>query len=95
MCPNLEKIVRSIIVMIQRECAQLILLISDEASRSQHDQSSGSNLSAVYMLVGSISSLIGNFSHLEGVLDSADGYCCVYLLMENQDLAPRLHCCFS
>ena len=46
-------------------------LVGGEISRSQHHQPSGSNWSGVYMLVGSISSLIISFSHLEGASESA------------------------
>ena len=41
-------------------------LFGGEINRSKHHQHSGSNWSSVYMLMGSIPSLIINFSRLEG-----------------------------
>ena len=46
-------------------------LVGGEVSSSLHHQPSGSNWSEVYLLLGSITSIIINFSHLEGILVSA------------------------
>ena len=56
MCPNLERTVRSFIIMVQTGHDQLvdILLIGSEVRGSQHHQPSGSNQSGVYVLMGSI-----------------------------------------
>ena len=64
-----------------------------EVSGSRHHQPSGSKRSGVYMLVGSI-----QFTSPPGrdfsICKTAQRYCYVYPLRENQDPAPRLHYCF-
>ena len=86
---------RSFMVMVQRGHDQLkdmLQWVGGEVSKSQH-QPSDSNWSGIHMLVGSIPTLIINFSHFS-ICKIAQRYCCVSL-MGNQDLAPRLHYCFS
>ena len=68
---------RSFMVMVQRECDQLILLIGDETSRSQHDQTSGFNFSGSTCFVGRMPSLIINFFFLEEVSISVCLCACV------------------
>ena len=60
-------------VMVQRGHDQLkdmLQWVGGEVSKSQH-QPSDSNWSGIHMLVGSILTLIINFSHLEGISVSA------------------------
>ena len=71
-CHNLERVVRSFIVMVQRGRHQLLdWLVGGEVSGSQYHQPSGSNSSGVYVLVDSIPSLTISFFHLVVVLVSA------------------------
>ena len=60
LCPNLEKIVSSFIVMVQGGCDQLVdilLMGGGEVNRCQYHEPSGYSWSGVHMLVGSIPSL--------------------------------------
>ena len=64
---------RSFMVMVQRGHDQLkdmLQWVGGEVSKNQH-QPSDSNWSGIHMLVGSILTLIINFSHLEGISVSA------------------------
>ena len=70
MCPSLGKGVRSFIITAQRGWDLFVdILLMGWWSGKQESASSTlrSNWSGVYRLVGSIPSLIINFSHLEGI----------------------------
>ena len=72
---HLERIVRSFIVIFQRGCRQLVdsLLMGGWWGKKESTSSIfRSSWSGVFLLVGSIPSLIINFSHLQGVSVSAE-----------------------
>ena len=81
--------VRSFIVIVQRRHDQLMdTLLRGVGWWGKQESTSSTfrfNWSGVSRLVGSIPSLIINFSHLEGgfsICKTAQRYCCVYPLME-------------
>ena len=99
-CPSLEKMVRSFIVMDQTGCDQLvdILLMGWWCAKCESASSTfRSNQSEVDALVGCIPSLTTDFSLLRGFSICKRAQSCrgVHPSVGNQDLAPRLHCHFS
>ena len=96
MCPNLKGVVRSLTIMLQRGCDQLVdsLLIGWWGGKWESASSTFcSNHSGVYVLVGSIQLASPTWWGFQYLQNSSKTLLCISL-RRNQDPAPRLHCCF-
>ena len=93
LCPNLDRVVRSLIVMVQIGCDQLMgifLIHGGEINGNEHHQPSGLGSTCCGQHA------VFNFLHQVGFqfFKIAQIYC-VYSLMGKLDHAPRLQYCFS